>query len=136
MVASTPNRKITPSSDRDLADVQRHRPAAHQHHFGEARLADQPALFVLVGELAGQRRKQEERQDEQTLRHVRQHTGVAGRGGAPKVMDTTTRIAKQVVVEGAEELREKERQEAAGAEQRELRRFGARNLFGKLHQAF
>ena len=40
------------------------------------------------------------------------------------------------VDERAEELREKERQEAAGSKQPELGGFGARNLFGKLHQAF
>ena len=46
------------------------------------------------------------------------------------------RVAEQVVVERAEELREEEGQEPAGFEQRELRALGARHLFGQLHQAF
>jgi len=39
-------------------------------------------------------------------------------------------VAEQVVVERAQELREEEGQEAAGAQQPELGRFRARNLFG------
>ena len=54
---------------------------------------------------------------------------------APKVIGHHQRVAEQVVVEGAEELREEERQESPDPEQRELRALGARHLFGQLHQA-
>ena len=135
MVASTPNRKITPSRIGTWPKYSATAAAAHQHHFREPRLADQPALLILVRELAGQCGEQEERQDEQTLRHVRQHAGVGGSGCRAEGDGYHHRIAKQVVVERAEKLREEERQEAAGPEQLELRRFRARNLFGKLHQA-
>ena len=134
MVASTPNRKITPSR---IEIWPTYSATAPQHISTTSARRDWriSRLFsIFVRELAGQRGKQEERQDEQALRHVRQHAGIAG-GRRAESDGHHHRVAEQVVVEGAEKLREKEWQEPASAQQRKLRAFGARNLFWQFHQA-
>ncbi len=118
-----------------MADIQRPRCAAHEKHLGKPRLADQPALLVFVRELTGQRRKQKEGQDEQALCDVRQYRSLVRRSRRAVGHGYHECDAEQVVVEGAEELGEEERQESPYPEQRELRALGARHLFRQIHQA-
>jgi len=88
---------------------------------GELDEADQLRLLVTVGELAGGRREQEERQDEQSAGEVDQHLGPhpAGLRGLEGDQDDQ-RVLEDVVVERAEELRREERSEPAFGEQSEL----------------
>ena len=136
MVASTPNRKITVSSVGTSADVERDGAGAHQHDLREPRLPDQARSSRTCRRAA--RTSAENRKNGRMNSPCDTFDSMPASppaAAAPKVIETTTRVAEQVVVERAEELREEEGQEAAGAEQPELRRFRAGNLFGKLHQA-
>ena len=112
IVASTPNRKSTTSSDgmwpKYSATARRSSGPLPRIASGES-----AGSFRIVRELARDRGEQEERQDEKPLREVREHSPRRGDGRAEGDGDDQ-RVAKQVVVEGAEELREEERQEAAG----------------------
>src|SRR5690606_31810453 len=64
--------------------------------------------------------EQEERQDEQHGAQVDQQAGVGARA-EPKENRQDQRLLEDVVVEGAEQLRHEERQEAAFAQQPDLR---------------
>jgi hypothetical protein len=69
---------------------------AHDGDFQQLHEARHPALFQLVGQLAGGGREQEERQDEQTRNevveqariHVRPRQGVIGEDGQQRVLNT------------------------------------------------
>jgi hypothetical protein len=88
---------------------------AHDGDFQQLHEARHPALFQLVGQLAGGGREQEERQDEQTRNevveqariHLGPRQGVIGEDGQQRGLE-------HVVVERAEELGPEEGRSAVG----------------------
>src|SRR3546814_16248548 len=70
-------------------------------------------LIVLVCKLAGGRGEQEERQHEEPAGDCHQHLALAGIRGKPEQDQDDQRILVEVIVEGAEELSNEERQEEA-----------------------
>ncbi len=89
----------------------------HDPDLGELDDADQPRLVVIVGELARQRREQEEGQDEQALRD-RAELELLRRVRIELVGDEQHhRLLEQAVVERAEELGREQRQEPPRAQQ-------------------
>jgi hypothetical protein len=89
----------------------------HDQDFAELDDADDPRLVAHVGQLPGERREDEEGQDE--------HGGSDGaelRLGTFRIVDAVDDeqhhgVLEQVVVEGAQQLRDEQRQEAALAHQ-------------------
>jgi hypothetical protein len=94
----------------------------HRHDLEEFHEANQPRLLIFLGELSGQRREQEERQDEQ----CRCQIGVQPllRQVQPQLRGDqyNGRVAEHVVIERAQALHHEKRQEAALAQQSELTR--------------
>ena len=94
--------------------------AGHQHDADFQQL-DQPCqrrLVVLVGQLPGGRRKQEERQDEDARREIGQQFWLDG--GPVRRLEGQQHhhgVLQHVVVERAEELGDEQRGEAARAQQ-------------------
>ena len=89
----------------------------HDADLGELDDADQPRLVMVVGELARQRREQEEGQDEQALRD-RAELELLRRVRIELVGDEQHhRLLEQAVVERAEELGREQRQEPPRAQQ-------------------
>ena len=71
--------------------------------------------------MSGRSREQDERQDEQGTGDIGQHAGIhAGDLGSLKGDENHEAIAKNVVVEGTQELGQEKRCEAALPEQSEL----------------
>ena len=102
--------------------VESKRRNPHDRHFQHLDEARQHRLVVLVGELPGGGRKEEERQDEDPGREVGQQFGRQRRpAGGLKSQQDDQRILEQVVVEGAQKLGDEEGREAPRPEQRELR---------------
>ena len=101
-------------------DVGEHDAGAADDHdpdLGELDDADQPRLVVIVGELARQRREQEEGQDEQPLRDGAE-LELLRRVRIELVGDEQhDRLLEQAVVERAEELGREQRQEPPRAQQ-------------------
>jgi len=93
----------------------------HDAELDGDRHRDEAGFFVLVGELARGRRKQEERQDEERLRQVLQRVRTQRREarGLEGEQDDE-RLLEYVVVQRAEKLHPEERREAPLAEQPEL----------------
>lgn len=84
-------------------------------------MADQPGFLDGVGQLSGDRREQEVRQDEDPGRDRDEDLGLrAADLRHPVQREDHERILEDVVVHGAEELRHEQRQEPAGSEQGEL----------------
>ena len=135
MVASTPNRKITPSRIETWPTYSATAPQ-HISTTSAKRVWRISRLFSYLS--ASWPDNAENRKNGRMNKPCDTFASTPGVGGRCHAEGEGHhhRIAKQVVVEGAEELRKEERQEAAFAQQLELRRFCARNLFGKLHQAF
>ncbi len=109
----------------------------HDEDFGGLHQADDLGLVTLVGKLARQRRQQEEGQDEQAAGD-RAERRLLGRVAIDAVdHQHHHRGAEQIVIEGAEELGEEDRQEAAGTNEVERvmhqdagERGGGRKLIG------
>ena len=101
-------------------DVGEHEPGAaddHDSDFGELDDADQPRLVVVVGELARQRREEEEGQDEQRLRD-RAELELLRRIRIELIgHEQDDGLLEQAVVERAEELGREQRQEPPRAQQ-------------------
>ncbi|MCY1398658.1 hypothetical protein D9M71_136940 [compost metagenome] len=95
---------------------------AHQHDgdFAQLDQADQGVLGVFFAKLPGQRGKQEKRQDEQQCTQVDPDRAVALDGQLVKDGEDQ-RLLEDIVVEGAQQLRNEKRQEAPLAQQSELR---------------
>src|SRR3546814_18509426 len=72
--------------------------------------SDLARLIVLVCKLAGGRGEQEERQHEEPAGDCHQHLALAGIRGKPEQAQDDQRILVEVIVEGAEELSNEERQ--------------------------
>ena len=116
-VECTPIAQTAASISGMLASI---RPGAADHHdadLGQLDDADEPRLVVVVGELAGQRREEEEGQDEQALRDGAE-LGLLRRVRIELVDDEQHhRLLEQVVVERAEQLGREQRQEPPRAQQ-------------------
>ena len=111
--------------DRDQVDREtqpgEHQPGAadeHDQYFAEFDDADDPRLVARVGELPGERREQEEGQYEQA--GCDRAEQCFGRFVVEHAVNDEQhhRVLEQIVVEGAEELRDKERKEPALFQQR------------------
>ena len=101
-------------------NIREHEPrAAHDHDqdFREFDEADQPSLVMIVGKLPGKSGEKEEREDEQRLRD-RAELKLFGRVLEQLIGDEQNdRLLEQAVVEGAEELGRKQRNEPPRAQQ-------------------
>ena len=121
------DRRMHPHQEQ-RGEQQRHRfdPEAdqrdeHDRDLGELDHADQPGLVPRIGNLAGKRGEEEIGQDEQPGRDRRELRGLARIGGVkPEIGEEQQRELEQIVVEGAQELHDEQRREAARAEQRQI----------------
>ena len=90
----------------------------HDRHFKHFDQACKPGLVVLVGQLSGRGREQEERQNENARRQVHQQRRLqAGPLGCLERQQHDQGILEQVVVEGPQKLGDEERAEMARLEQ-------------------
>ena len=97
------------------------RPQDHDPHFQQLDQPDDAGAFVLVGELPGGGREQEEGQDQHAAAQVDQHLGAdAGHRGGLIGDQQHQGILEQVVVERAQQLGDEERAETPGGQQAEL----------------
>ena len=93
-----------------------HRRNSHDRNFPELDPTNEPRLFELVRELAGRRREQEERENEEPVEHRRPQRSVSGLGEDPESNKEDKRRLEQVVVQRAEKLGPKQWAEAALAQ--------------------
>src|SRR5262249_44045464 len=104
------------------------RGADHDGDLDEFDDADQAMLREAVGELAGGRREQEERQDEHAAAQRNQALRRQPEDGQRLVRDQDhQRVLQQGGVERGEELRPEERREATRSEQRQLAHWLSKN---------
>ena len=96
----------------DGVEEKAHRRERHDEDFHQLDAPHQHGPVVLVGELPGQRREQEGRQDEQRQGHVVQGVHL-GAGDHPGGDQQNQRLAEHVVVEGTQKLGKEKRPEAA-----------------------
>ncbi len=116
-----PHQEQRDQQQRQAAQHESGRAERHDGDLEQLDEADQPRLVVLVGELAGGGREQEERQHEQRAGEVHHHVGRhRGERGAVERDQQHQGVLEDVVVQRAEELRREERPEAALREQPEL----------------
>ena len=105
--------------------VKAERSDAHDRHFQHFHDPGQRRLVVLVGQLPGRCREEEEGEDEDPRREVGEQLG---RKPCParrlKGQQDDERVLEQVVVEGPEELGNEEGRETPRPEQGELRAVG------------
>ncbi|MCY1444176.1 hypothetical protein D9M71_606320 [compost metagenome] len=96
-------------------------PDRHDRDLGQLDHADQRVLGIFLTELPGQRREQEERQDEHQGAGVDPDGSVLAVGAGDLVeKQQDDRLLEQVVVERTQRLGDEERQEAPFAKQAEL----------------
>ena len=105
----------------DTAEIKSHGTHRHDDDFGELDVANEPCLVELVRELAGRRRKEKERQNEYARGHRDHYLRIHPcRGREPPGDEHHHGVFEYVVVEGAQELGQKQRQKAPRLKQGEL----------------
>ena len=119
-VECRPIRNSTLSISAQAVRVERDRGERHRGDLEQLHEADDACLLEFLRELAGARRKQEERQDEQRRRDVRVEADRALVEAQVEADQHDQRVAERVVVERAERLGREERREAPQAQQLEL----------------
>ena len=109
-----PHRRQRGEQQRDVVEQKAGRPEQHDPDLGGFDDADDARLVMRVGELPGERRKQEEGGDEQAAGDGAERRFLLGVAIDAEDHQHHHRGAEQIVVEGAQELGDEDRQEAPG----------------------